>query len=61
MVHLSGQTVSRLRLPIFPTPLKAGAGFKPEHFQDILQVENGVGFFEVHAEYLMGDGGTHTP
>ena len=57
MVNLSGQTVSRLRLPIFPTPLKAGAGFKPEHLQDILQDENGVGFFEVHAENLMGDGG----
>ena len=57
MVNLSGQTVSRLRLPIFPTPLKAGAGFKPEHFPDILQDKEGVGFFEVHAENLMGDGG----
>jgi uncharacterized protein len=57
MVNLSGQTVSRLRLPIFPTPLKAGAGFKPEHLQDILRDEDGVGFFEVHAENLMGDGG----
>jgi uncharacterized protein len=57
MFNLSGQTVSRLRLPIFPTPLKAGAGFKPEHLQDILQDEDGVGFFEVHAENLMGDGG----
>jgi uncharacterized protein len=57
MVNLSGQTVSRLRLPIFPTPLKAGAGFKPEHFADILQDQDGVGFFEVHAENLMGDGG----
>jgi uncharacterized protein len=57
MVNHSDQTVSRLRLPIFPTPFKAGAGFKPEHFEDILRDENGVGFFEVHAENLMGDGG----
>jgi uncharacterized protein len=57
MVHLSGQTVSRLRLPIFPTPLKAGGGYKHEHLQDILHDEHGVGFFEVHAENFMGDGG----
>jgi uncharacterized protein len=57
MVNLAGQTTLRLRLPIFPTPLKAGAGFKPEHMHDILPDEDGVGFFEVHAENLMGDGG----
>jgi uncharacterized protein len=57
MVNRSGQTRSRLRLPIFPTPLKAGAGFKHQHFSDILRDEDGVGFFEVHAENLMGDGG----
>jgi uncharacterized protein len=57
MVHLAGQTVSRLRLPIFPTPMKAGAGFKPEHFGDIFNDDDGVGFFEVHAENLMGAGG----
>jgi uncharacterized protein len=57
MVNHSGQTLSRLRLPIFPTPLKAGAGFKHEHLADILRDEEGVGFFEVHAENLMGDGG----
>lgn len=57
MVHLSGQRLSRLRLPIFPTPLKAGAGFKHEHLGDILRDDDGVGFFEVHAENFMGDGG----
>jgi uncharacterized protein len=57
MVNLSGQTVSRLRLPIFPTPLTAGAGFKSEHLSDILRDDDGVGFFEVHAENFMGDGG----
>lgn len=46
-----------LRLPIFPTPLKAGAGFKPEHLHDILADHRKVGFFEVHAENYMGEGG----
>jgi uncharacterized protein len=48
---------SPLRLPIFPTPQRAGAGFKPEHLSDILAEEKSVGFFEVHAENYMGDGG----
>lgn len=53
----SPQTAQRLRLPIFPTPLKSGAGFKPEHLAAILQDTRKVGFFEVHAENYMGDGG----
>jgi uncharacterized protein len=57
MVQATNKIRSRLRLPIFPTPLKAGAGFKHEHLHDILQDEVGVGFFEVHAENFMGDGG----
>ena len=46
-----------LRLPIFPSPQKAGAGFKPEHLADILLDKQKVGFFEVHAENYMGKGG----
>lgn len=59
MVKVSDNRPSRLRLPIFPTPLKAGAGFKHEHLEDILRDDTdiGVGFFEVHAENVMGDGG----
>jgi uncharacterized protein len=57
MVQLSDKRPSRLRLPIFPTPLNAGAGFKHEHFEHILRDDEGVGFFEVHAENFMGDGG----
>lgn len=57
MVQLSDKRLSGLRLPIFPTPLKAGAGFKHEHLGDILRDDDGVGFFEVHAENFMGDGG----
>jgi uncharacterized protein (UPF0276 family) len=51
------QAVHPLRLPIFPTPLKSGAGFKPEHLEAILADSRKVGFFEVHAENYMGDGG----
>lgn len=46
-----------LSLPIFASPHKAGAGFKPEHMADILADEQKVGFFEVHAENYMGKGG----
>ena len=34
-----------------------GVGFKAEHFTDILESRPDVGFFEVHAENYMGDGG----
>jgi uncharacterized protein len=46
-----------LRLPIFASPHKAGAGFKPEHFESIQSEAQKVGFFEVHAENYMGKGG----
>jgi uncharacterized protein len=52
------KTVTKsLRLPIFASPQKAGAGFKPEHLNDILGDSHKVGFFEVHAENYMGKGG----
>jgi uncharacterized protein len=57
MSYRSGTTQARLRLSIFPTPEKAGASFKHEHMPDILQDDHRVGFFEVHAENFMGDGG----
>jgi len=38
-------------------PGTAGVGFKPEHFRDIMKDAGPVGFFEVHAENYMGDGG----
>jgi len=40
-----------------PLPARAGVGFKPEHFGDILAAPQPVGFFEVHAENYMGAGG----
>jgi hypothetical protein len=34
-----------------------GVGFKPEHFEVIVDTRPGLGFFEVHAENYMGAGG----
>ena len=38
-------------------PPRAGIGFKPQHFKDIIAAPQPLGFFEVHAENYMGDGG----
>jgi uncharacterized protein (UPF0276 family) len=38
-------------------PRQAGVGFKPEHFTEISASRQPIGFFEVHAENYMGDGG----
>ncbi|OJF97425.1 DUF692 domain-containing protein [Pararhizobium antarcticum] len=38
-------------------PPRAGLGLKPEHCEIILATRPDVGFFEVHAENYMGDGG----
>jgi hypothetical protein len=34
-----------------------GVGFKPEHAEEALSCDHDIGFFEVHAENYMGDGG----
>ena len=38
-------------------PAKAGVGLKPQHFRDVLETRPDIGFFEVHAENYMVDGG----
>jgi uncharacterized protein (UPF0276 family) len=38
-------------------PARAGVGFKPQHFRDIVAAAQPLGFFEVHAENYMGAGG----
>jgi uncharacterized protein (UPF0276 family) len=38
-------------------PPRAGVGFKPEHYADIVGSNPDLGFLEVHAENFMGDGG----
>jgi len=40
-----------------PIPNRAGAGLKPEHYGAIFESMPDIGFFEVHAENYMGDGG----
>ncbi len=38
-------------------PATAGVGFKPQHFSDILDGDQPIGFIEIHAENYMGAGG----
>ena len=40
-----------------PIPPRAGVGLKPEHYRDILEGRPDIGWFEIHAENYMGDGG----
>ncbi len=45
------------RRPSPGLPVRAGLGFKPCHFDDIVAAPPGLGFFEIHAEnYLMPGG-----
>jgi uncharacterized protein (UPF0276 family) len=41
----------------FGLPARAGVGLKPQHFRDVLDLRPDIGFFEVHAENYMVDGG----
>lgn len=38
-------------------PARGGVGLKPLHFQEVLETRPDIGFFEVHAENFMVDGG----
>ncbi|MBI2277612.1 MAG: DUF692 domain-containing protein [Dechloromonas sp.] len=38
-------------------PARSGLGLKPEHFRSILDTRPDLGFFEIHAENYMVDGG----
>ncbi len=38
-------------------PARSGVGFKPEHFDAIIEAVQPLGFFEIHAENYMGKGG----
>lgn len=40
-----------------PLPATPGLGFKPEHFAAAMAGPGAVGFYEIHAENLMGAGG----
>ena len=49
--------VGRVRAIGGVLPARAGIGLKPQHFRDVLDTHPDVGFFEVHAENYMVDGG----
>ena len=38
-------------------PLRAGVGLKAEHYDEILRSRPTIGWFEIHAENYMGEGG----
>ena len=40
-----------------PVPASAGVGLKPRHYRTILETQPAIGWFEVHPENYMGDGG----
>lgn len=44
---------------INPLPARAGLGLKPEHFRQIVERWPDLGFFEIHAENYMVDGGPY--
>jgi len=46
-----------MRLNDIPIPPRAGVGLKPEHYRDILDSAPDIGWFEIHAENYMGEGG----
>jgi len=50
---IGGATGKKLR----SLPDRAGIGLKPEHFREILLSSPDIGFFEIHAENYMVDGG----
>jgi len=41
-----------------PIPPRAGVGLKPQHYRDILDSAPNIGWFEIHAENYMGEGGS---
>jgi uncharacterized protein (UPF0276 family) len=43
--------------PLTTLPTRAGISLKSGHFQDVLDSQPGIGFFEVHAENFMVAGG----
>ena len=46
-----------LRSVSAPVPVRAGAGLKAPHYQEILEELPDIGWFEVHPENYMGRGG----
>lgn len=49
--------MSNAKHPFCTLPDRAGLGLKPEHYREILDQPQDVGFFEIHAENYFVDGG----
>jgi len=45
------------QIKALPIPVRAGVGLKPEHYQTILETKPNIGWFEIHPENYMADGG----
>ncbi len=56
-LHLAARASAALRFPAHPVAGLAGTSLKHEHLPSILADDAQRGFFEVHAENYMGDGG----
>lgn len=41
-----------------PIPAAAGVGLKPQHYVEVLETRPAIGWFEVHPENYMGEGGS---
>lgn len=46
-----------LQKKALPIPARAGVGLKPDHYQTILETQPDIGWFEIHPENYMADGG----
>jgi uncharacterized protein (UPF0276 family) len=47
----------QVQMQVSALPVSVGVSFKAEHFYDIIEAQQPLGFFEVHAENYMGEGG----
>ena len=55
--HNASMTDAAAQRPNGPLPPRAGVGLKPQHYREILETRPGIGWFEIHAENYMGEGG----
>ncbi len=45
------------QITALPIPAQAGVGLKPDHYQTILETKPDIGWFEIHPENYMAEGG----
>ena len=57
MPHALARAVAGAPVPPCGLPPRAGLGLKPQHFGEILATLPAIGFFEIHAENYLVDGG----